>query len=392
MAKTDLLTELKGGASNFTFVGEAVVKEGSLAGEKIKEGSTWKNVDSSFGVKSDGNTVYAQIRGGYKIDKQTFNIQCAETSKYIEIKWNDRLNEATMKLAKDTSILRVGLERDEDGKIITKEFLHQIDMEAYLRAHLADGARVRVRGEIEYGEYNDDVTMRYNIKSVYSADSYTNKEGELVEFKDEATIKQAYLLDVDSLDRNWEKQLTKDGEVIVRAFVPQYMSNRKVNDKYVKLKKTVPLMKPFKLKMKDKESEQELLAKKKIVEKFLAVKKGKIRELTAIINVVDGYDTVTGGVEVSADIQELIDLGIMTLDDVQKQVTVRGNKVSELTFLMPAMKRDKEKGGVAILMNDDKYAPEVLIMPTVDGEDDDDAFDDADTTVVSDDEFDAMFN
>ena len=394
MAKKDLLTELKNGYSRFTLVGKAVVKDGALAGASIKEGKTWKQVDSSFGVQTaEGNTVYARIWGGYQIDNPVIKRRSADDGKFFDIKWNDRFDEKIIeKTDKRDSVLRAGFEKDEEtDKIITKEFLHEIDFEEYLREHLADGMEVRVSGEAEYGEYNDDTTLRYNIKSVYLAEPYKNKEGELVTPVKEAKLKQTYLLDSDSLDKNWEKQLEKDGEVFVRAFVPQYVGKKKVGDKYVPLKKTVPFMKPFKVKLKNKDSETELAAKKKIIKKFFVGKKNTVRELVAMIDIVDGFSTSTGDIEISPEIQELIDLEIMTLEDVKKQVTVRGSRVSELVFSMPVMKQEKDSTNILILMDDEKYAQEALIAPTVDGEDDeDDDFADA-TVTVSDDEFNDMF-
>ena len=97
--KVELLTELKQGASQFTLVGKAVIKDGALKGVLQKEGKTWRHVNSSFGVDTgDGNSVYARIWGGYKTDKPTLKRWNSE-NEFIDIAWNDRLNESVALLA-----------------------------------------------------------------------------------------------------------------------------------------------------------------------------------------------------------------------------------------------------------------------------------------------------
>lgn len=390
MAKEELLTELKGGISSFTLTGTAVVKENALQGVQQKEGSTWRHVNSSFGVKTDeGNTVYARIWGGYKMDKPILKKWDTDNN-FVDIKWENRLQETVIESLRPNELLRAGFEKDENGKLITKEFLSEIDFEEYLREHLADGMPVRVRGEVEYSEYNDETQRRYNVKSVYLAETYTKKDGEVVEPVDGATLRQTYLLDDSALDRGWERTLEKEGSIIITAFVPQYLSQRKVGDKYVPFKKTIAMPQGIVFKMKDKEDEKELATKKKIIEKFFKVKRDTVRELVLINNINEGYEEATG-VQINDEMRELIDMGIMTEDDIKNQVTIRGNKVSELVFSQPAVRRDKETAEVSLQMTDAKYAPEALVMPFIDGEDDDEGYEDDGDVKISDDEFGELF-
>lgn len=389
----ELLTELKGGQSNFTLVGKAVVKSDALQGVQQKEGKTWRHVNSSFGVSTgDGNTIYARIWGGYKTDKPILKRWDTDNN-FVDIEWSNRLNEDIIKTIRPSELFKAGFERGEDGRLIIKEFLSEIDFEEYLREHLADGMSVRVRGEVEYSEYNDDINRRYNVKSVYLAEPYKNKDGETVTPEPLAQVRQTYLLDDGALDRRWEKELDKNGRIVLSAFVPQYLSQRKVGEKYVPFKKTVPLHQGVVIKMKDATDEKELENKKKIVNMFFKVKRDTVREIVLINNINEGYDESTG-VEVNDEMKELIELGVFTEEDIKKQVTIRGNRISELVFSQPAVTKNRETGEVSLQLNDEKYAPEALVVPFIDGEDEDEFgnSDGEDSAVtVSDDEFAALF-
>lgn len=386
----DLLTELKGGQSSFTLMGRAIVKEDALQGVQQKEKSTWRHVNSSFGVDTgEGNTIYARIWGGYKVDKPILKRWDKENN-FVDIKWENRLNEEIISNLRPNELFKAGFERGEDGKLIIKEFISEIDFEDYLREHLADGMSVRVRGEVEYSEYNDDINRRYNIKSVFLAEPYKGKDGETVTPVPLAQIRQTYLLDSDALDRKWESELEKDGKTIVRAVVPQYLSNRKVGDKYVDFKKTVPLGQGIVIKLKDATDEKELATKKVIINKFFKVKRDVVREIVLVNNINEGYDEATG-VEINDEMRELIELGVFTEEDIKKQVTIRGNRISELVFLQPAVTK-KDTGEIKLQLDDAKYAPEALVVPFIDGEDDTDSAEEEESfTEVSDDEFASLF-
>lgn len=390
MAAEELLTELKGGQSSFSLMGKAVVKDNALEGVQQKEGKTWRHVNSSFGVDTgDGNTIYARIWGGYKTDNPVLHKRSAEDNKYFQIPWGERLNEERIDSVSPFDIFRAGFERGEDGRLIVKEFLSEIDFEEYLREHLADGMPVRVNGDVEYSEYNDDINRRYNIRSVFLAEPYKNKDGETISPEPLSQIRQTYLLDEHSLERGWEKELSKEGKTIVGAFVPQYLSQLQKGKKYIEFKKTVPLAQAIVIKMKDATDEKELESKKKIINMFFKVKRDTVREIVLINNINEGYDEATG-VEINDEMRELIEMGVFTEEDIKKQVTIRGNRISELVFSQPAVTKDKDSGDVKLQLNDNKYSPEALIVPIIDGEEDEPE-DVEGSVTVSDDDFAELF-
>lgn len=393
--KVELLNELKNGISQFTLVGKASVKADSLKGALVKEGKTWFHVDSSFGVDTgEKNIVYGRIWDGYVLTKASVN----RNSKSFEdgrfdIPWEDRFNEEIIEKVSGRDLYYAGLERDENGKIITKKFISGIDFEEYLSEHLSDGAKVRVRGDVEYSPYEDKVSKRYSIKAVYLAEDY-EKDGETISQKEEATIRQTYILTEDSLARGWEKELDKDGRTIVSAKVPQYLSQIKSGDKYVPYKKTTPLTQAIII---EAGAEGKEASRKKIIEKFFKVKKEKVREIVLDVSINEGYSQSTG-VEINAEMRELIELGVFSEEDIEKQVTIRGSKVSELIYMNPALKME-EGAQPTVMVDDAKYSMDALIIPkipTVDGVDDtkvDNYFEDDKGTekTLDDDAFAAMF-
>ena len=279
--------------------------------------------------------------------------------------------------------------RDDEGKLIIKEFLSEIDFEEYLRENLSDGMDIRARGDVEYSSNGENVYRRLNLKSVYAVEEYTDKDDVFHPIVPEATLRQTYLIHEDSLERGWEKKLASEGQTVVSALVPQYLSTKKVGDGYVPFKKTVGLPQAIVIKA-DKEDERDIEIKTKMTNMFFKVKRNKVREIVLFNKIVDGYETVTGEVEVTKELQELIDFGILSMEQVQKQATIRGTRKSEIVFSLPVMKKTQD-GKMTVSMDDDKYSPQALIAPIIDGEDEEKTPEAEEETVVTEDELAKLF-
>lgn len=367
MAKAELLKELQSGYSRFNFVGKAKIREGAFGGVTQKDGSTWRQVNSSFGVDSgEGNVAYGRIWGGYKTDKPIIKARNSE-GKFIDVDWHKRNDEEYLKNLdlKENELYRAGIERDEDNKLIIKQFVHAIDFEEYLAEHLHDGQEIRVSGEGNYNEYNDNINLQYNVKTVFSNDPY-EKDGEIKQTPYMAQLRQTYLVDSDSLDKNWERALEKDGEIIVAVYAPQYLGSKKVGDKYVPVGKNVAYRQAIKVKA-DTEDDTELGKKKQIIKKLFTVKKNVVREVGLIIDINEGYEE-SKGVELNDEMRELIEMGMLTEEDIKNQTTIRGNRISELVYNTPIVR--KTDGGL-VLQLEDKYAPEVLYPPIIEEDEED---------------------
>lgn len=371
MAK-ELLTELKGGMASFTMIGTAQIKNDSLEGVKQKEGKTWKHVDSSFAVQSaDGSRSFVRIYGGYKLDNPILKRFKSDGSGMADIPWKDRFNEELHEDLSPRSFFRAKIEKDEEGKLIAKQFISEIDFEEYLREHLEDKMEITVTGEIEYSPYGDRTFKNYNVKGVYLNEAYV-KNGEDVEAREHAAfLRQTYLLDDMSLPKTWKSDLKKDGEVIVAAYVPQYLSSKKIGEQYEPYKKTDPISQPVIIRMnskpEDETYEKELEAKNTIINKFFSVKRNKVREIGLFVKINEGFKTGQAELHIDKQMQELIDANVLTLEDVKSQMTVQGSKVDEMLYMKPVI-LPQEDGSMKVAMDDEKYAPEALIVPELDSD------------------------
>lgn len=393
-------SELKGGTARFKITGRVKIDEDSLPGAQQKEGSTWRHVNSSFRVQTDeGNSIYVRIWGGYKTDNPILYKFSADRSEgMIQVKWDSRKESSVLEKVSNASLLRASLEKDETGKRITKEFLSEIDFEEYLQEHLHDGQLVTLTGEVEYSEYQGEVQRRFNLRNIYMAESY-EKDGETVEPTQESLLYQTYILDNDSVSRRANKELDDNGQTVINAFVPQYVSSVRINGKYRELKKTVPYAQGLVVRVNKKsDGTDDLELKKKLVEKVFNVPRGTVREVTTINKIIEGYNesTVDNLEDVmSPELRELVELGIMTEEEIKEQTSIRGNKISEIEYKGVRTHKNPDTGEVRPAIFDDKYTEEALVNPIAQMEDEelDDDYDDNydDDDIVTADELEEFF-
>lgn len=376
MAKSEEKEGLKVGRHSFSFIGKAKVGDGTFSGGKKSERSQWFGVNDTFGIETDpGNVVYASINGGYMLDNpnlRAFNKQRAQ----VTIPWADRFNETMLDNLGDFAFTNIGLEQDEDGKTITKKFLNALDVDDYLKEHLKNDMDIKVSGQVEYSEGKEGRTyVNYRVRTLYLNNSYTNKEGEEVPKKPaRASFTQTFLVDDSVLGKDEKKELKENGETTLPLYVPQYIGKRRTaSGEYVEWKKISPLVVPIVVRLSDiKGSSDE--NKLKIIAKYFGMKSG-VRAIGLRINVNEGYinngasDSEEEGV--SKELQELIDMGFTTKDEVKSQVTTRGTKTSELVFDTIIAEKD-ENGDFAIDVHDDLYEEKDLVLPDLDDDDDDD--------------------
>lgn len=373
----ELLKELKGGLSNFTFIGEAMIDKDSFSGEIIKEGKTWCHTDSSFGVRiSDKRQSFVKLYGGYKIDKP-FLFAFNKDFDAIKIKWEDRFNEELWEDLNNRSFYTAKIEKDEEGKLITKRFLSAIDFAEYLSEHLTNGASIMATGDIEYGVYgadNEKLSKKYNLKAVYLNESYKRNEETVEKRPATAIARQTFLLDEYAVDKENVRELKKEGKTAIQAFVPQYISSKKVGDSFVEYKQVDPIPVPLVFTAKGEKGTDEFDKSIKIIEtiweKFFKVKKDKIREIGLYAEIAEGSDGERGKVVIDDKMRMLIDIGVLSEEDVLSQMTHNGVRRSEFVYVKPII-RAGEDGNMDIQINDDKYSPEAMVISSIDGEDGD---------------------
>ena len=176
------------------------------------------------------------------------------------------------------------------------------------------------------------------------------------------TLNQTYLVDASSLDERWEKDLTSKGKTAINLNVPVYMSKVFNGQSYVEFKQTVPM--PQQVVVTADPSNEDVLEKtKKMTTKLFEVGKRKVREIALTVKINEGSETVVGDIEVDDDLKSLLDAGLISMEEIKKQVTVRGNRVSELIFVRPRVLL--EEGKAVIDMDDEKYHIDALLFPTI---------------------------
>lgn len=402
----ELLTELKKGMASFTLIGEAKVSSDTFKGLiQPKEGSYWMSVRSSipFEIES-GVRIYADVNDGYQNNNPIIKRMPAERGdefKMVEFPYKDRLDEKIIEKVAKYELFRGNLEKDKDGKPIMATFVHGIDFERYLAKHLVDGMSVKVRGNVEYSPSKDreNVYRNYRIKSVFLNEGY-EKNGETVDpLPHSATMEQTYFVEAGALDKRWEKDLEGRGKTMVAAHVADYVGKLWDGSKYVQFKKTVALPQAINIVVGDTSDEKALKRAKILAKKLFDVPKKKVRQISLVIKINEGFETGTPDIVVDKDLQALIDEGLMTMEDVTDQVTVRGNRVSELLLVRPRVKINDE-GKTVIEIDDDRFSPDVLIFPELETSESE-VFEDKDTggddiekapdEGMGDDEFNALF-
>lgn len=343
MTKTKLETELHGGYASFRFCGTVSVNEDTFPKEDTTSDSGWKYRRASFPVKiSDSNSLYVQMMGGRASTNPVVYVRNKE-GQPIQLKWDMRNNADVQKNVDPNDFIVIRIEEDDNGKLLAKTFVSEVDAIDYLADHLSDGAKVHIGGNVEYQRYNGEVSRSFNVNRITLAKEET---------KPYALMQQTYLVDANALPRKWEKTLEEEHQIKLNVFVPQYIG--KENGKTIKRTLALPQQITFKADPNDLE------AKTRAVEKMFKVDKKIVREIVLQNKVVYGYEQSTGNIEITPELQELIDLHIMTEEQIKEEATVTGKKVDETIFDHPVIRKDSDSSK---LFGFDRYAPEALIIP-----------------------------
>ena len=364
--QNNLETELRGGVSRFSAYGKVSISADTFPTDATKaaSGYTYKRVSFPVSV-GDNNTIYVQMMGGYSPKKPVIYARNTDNDP-IEVNWDLRTNENILENIADRSFVKVRLEKDADGMLIEKKFLSEFDAITYMADHLKDGQQVYIGGDVEYRHYNGQIQRSFNMTTVALDENEDRKPS--------AQLSQTYLIDNTSVDSDWEDQLEEKKQLVVNAYVPQYVGKHEGKQ----IKKTLAFPQQFVLKATDENMDK----RKAIVKRFLLTDEDVVRELSLLCDLVDGYEESTGNVELSDDLKELIKLGFMTEEAAEKQMTIGGNRVRETVLVRPMLRRNN---GQPELMMEDKYAPEALVFlqAIMDDEEVDDPFPPEDETAKS---------
>ena len=354
MAKKER-AELKKGQAIFTVVGNAKINDYTFKMDSESQNSDWVYNQIKLGVDTlkDG-VVFSEAMGGYGSNRNNVvyvhgkktNDAGKEVDDYSAqwtIDWDDRLNEEMYEEVGENCFFTVGLEKDAKGKTYYKKFLTQYDMIEYIKEHLEDGMTVRVQGKINYSEYDGTTQYKKELTSVVLSQATEDKFG--------ATFTQTILVDKDSVGK-----LDKDSNsYLVDAYVVDYVGKPKIDGNQVEIKKNCVFPKQFELEHKDDEKTP------KLIKKLFSPKKDGVTEITVEGRISKGANTVTATVDdLPEDIQELIDLGVLTEQEAIEKCVGKGSTKERFIIERPRIKK-VEKDGVTtpiIEMDEAKYTTE----------------------------------
>lgn len=323
----EVMNELKKGASSFKLVGKMVITPNTFKMES-KSGTGYISNKMYVGVNcGKGNTVYAQMFGGYSNSASKLYLHGKQTdpnnprrdtddySNQFEIAWDDRFNVDVLSDCGPSCFLQVALEKDTDGNLQTQKFLSPYDAIRYIKdvtdrmsAEEKDKLIVDIRGNIEYRYYEGKVNYQKTITSIKITD--------VTEDKYTSSFTQAIYVDKDGIGKADMERKVLPLTVKVAEYVNKY--------KNTEIKETVPL-----------EVEMELDANAKIAP-WLAnnIKKSSGYAKAVILgSFVESGSTESFDVSsLPPDVQKYIADGVLSEEDVMRTVASGNQRQQILTI------------------------------------------------------------
>lgn len=391
MAKEIVKTPLKKGKANFILIGEAKVNDYTFSMDNTYESSDWTDNKLNLGVDcGNGNTVYAEMSGGYfpNKDSQIYvhgikedtNGKTEDFENRFPVDWEDRFDNDILETVADSCFITVGVTKDDNDKTIYKKFLSGYDAVYYLSKYLENGMVVCVKGNMAYETDGEHIYIKKKITSI------TLSKAEPKDYK--ATFTQTILLDEHSVG----KEINKEKNTLnISAYCVDYIGKPKINGKKIEVKKNFAIPVNFEYAL---DGDKDIVAKQ--LKTYFKAKKNEVIELTVLGNIVEGATIVNVTLDdIPDDIKELIELNYYTEEEALKACAV-GNSSREKRMIIvkptiaingndkkiPTVAINKEKYNVndleffndylASLDTDDSDDNYETIEPTSDDDEDDD--------------------
>lgn len=362
----------KNWSSNFTLIGKPIIGDYTFKIDEHSSKSSWVYNSINLGIDCGEKfgTIYCELMGGFSEDRE--NVIYAhgkdddgndDFDNRIEVAWEDRLEESILSEIGDMCFITIGLEKTDKGKIAVEKFLSAYDAIAYIQEHLTSDMVVKVRGNLKYSMYNDNVQVRKEINSVVL--SRVDDPANYI-----ASFTQTILLDKDSASL---KNIDKDkGVMYVDAIVLDYM--KEYNG--IEVKSQFPYRKQFEFEMPLNDGDK----CKKIVDKVFKVKKG-LTQITFDGVFVESGATVKVTVDdLTEDIKELIEFGIYTEEAALAKCASNGNKERRMIIQKPVIRMvGEDDNKVPVIQKfENAYEEDDLILDCMTAkaneDDDDDSF------------------
>lgn len=364
--------------SNFDIIGKVRITDNTFSLDNKSEKSDWlwsrMNLYVDCGEKY--GSIFCQLMGGYGMNRN--NIIYVHGKKEdgsddfqnsYTIDFEDRFNESIINDLGGLCFKNVGIELDTKNKLVRKRFLNDYDMIAYLSETLENDTVVHISGKLNYRIYNGNITVEKEIRSIMLSNVDADK------FR--AEFKQTILVDRDTVgDIDKERNTLMLNAYVVEKFKEfnghDLTENGETNGKYV------PMLKEFEFDLEQFNNNNDHI--KKAVSKLFKPKKG-VTQITCCGYFVEGGATVSITEEdIPDDVKELIDLGLMTMEEVETKCAGSGSREYRMIIKKPDIKVIKSKDGsrdeIQTQIFEEKYVDEDLnmecLVPITQDEDEED--------------------
>ena len=393
MAKEIVKTPLKKGKANFILIGEAKVNDYTFSMDNTYESSSWTDNKLNLGVDcGNGNTVYAEMSGGYfpNVDSQIYvhgikedaNGKTEDFENRFSVDWEDRFDNDILETVADSCFITVGITKDDKDKIVYKKFLSGYDAVYYLSKHLENGMVVCIKGNMAYETDGEHTYIKKKITSI------TLSKAEPKDYK--ATFTQTILLDEHSVGKEIDKE---KNTLNISAYCVDYIGKPKINGKKIEVKKNFAIPVNFEYAL---DGDKDIVAKQ--LKTYFKAKKNEVIELTVLGNIVEGATIVNVTLDdIPDDIKELIELNYYTEEEALKACAVgnssRGKRMIIVKPTIAINGNDKKIPTVAI--NKEKYNVNDLeffndYLASLDTDDSDDNYETIEPTSDDDEDDDFM--
>ena len=342
------MTVFKKGLRTFSLTGKLRLTNNTFNIDKQKDGSDYIYSNANLSLDCGNGNVFCSLVGGHFTNRENIiyalgtkeengKIRTDYTNQ-LKIKYEDRNNLDKLKNVSLDSFVIFNIEKDADGKFISKRFLSKEDGVKYLQGVLTDGMVLNVTGDISFRVDNDGKTLfTLNIKRIY----LNEKENPVLH----SNFTLAVLSSVDSYDT--ASTVDDNGLIDLNCYVTEYMKEYRGLEKAV-----VPL--PFTLSM-DTHNENW----KKIIHEYFRPQKKYLAETVIEGNIVSYGNLQTITLEdQSDDIKQLVELGILSMDELAKVGTNNNSLVQKMVFTRPYV--SLQDGKVVLMCDKEKYSADDL--------------------------------
>lgn len=333
--------EIKQKANRWVANGAFVLSKYTFSmNEESKKNSDYHYHRFNFNADcGQGNVIFGGIMGGknkvvyahgkkQKLDKDKKPVykdgkpvMMDDWKDKIEIPWDKRFDDAELAKLGNQSFIRVSIEKDEKGELITKRFLAEWDLIEYLKETLEDGTPLYVQGEFERQRYNGE----YQTNKTVTYISLLNDKIKPEDYN--ATFKQTYYATSESY-----KGINPEGTAIeLELYAPQYVGKPH--------KTTVLMPETVKVPLDKFGDNAEIIAKK-----FFGPIGDKVNQITVTGTLLDGAQTMATDVtDLPEDIQLLVQYGVLTLEKAISQCAT-GTKEQSRNFQSIEIEKVKVEG------------------------------------------------